>query len=158
MELPSSVASAITPSALCTLCSPGNIQNRFAKFFARRDKRKKPRRNPAARHRCRDNRHSRKIRRKQRVSRFAQTRAALRIVGAVKDCAAGLLDELRKNFLDRCKVGIKIEMLFLDIQNEGVLRMEERSVPSLSSPSATKYSPRESQCAFVPRIGISAPT
>ena len=31
-------------------------------------------------------------------------------------------------------------------------------VPSLSSPSATKNSPRASQCELVPRIGISAPT
>ena len=36
-----------------------------------------------------------------------------------------MLDQPGKNFLDCCKVGIKIEMFLLDIQDERVLGMKQ---------------------------------
>src|ERR1043166_1286285 len=46
------------------------------------------------------------------------------IVNVVEHCSARLIDEFPKDFFNRSQIGIKIEVLFLDIQNEGVLGMK----------------------------------
>ena len=55
---------------------------------------------------------------------FPTQSSGVRIVNVVENCSARLLDELPKHFFNRSQVGIKIQMLFLDVQNEGVLGME----------------------------------
>src|ERR1700704_1594916 len=47
------------------------------------------------------------------------------IVRAIKNGAAGLIEQLGKDLFNGGEVGIKIEMLLFDVENEGVLRREE---------------------------------
>ena len=49
----------------------------------------------------------------------------VRIIGAIKDGATGLIEELGKDRFDRGKIGVIIEVLFLDVQDERMLRLEE---------------------------------
>ena len=51
--------------------------------------------------------------------------AGVRIIGAIENRAAGLIEQLPEDRFDRGEVRIKIEMLFLDVQNERVLGMEK---------------------------------
>ena len=57
--------------------------------------------------------------------RAPQILRGVRIVRAIKDRAAGLIEQLRKDRFDRGEVRVKIEMLFLDVQDERVLRIEK---------------------------------
>src|SRR5438045_9801749 len=47
------------------------------------------------------------------------------IVGAIKNRAAGLIEKLAKDLVDCGQIGIKIEMLFLDVKDERMFRIEE---------------------------------
>ena len=56
--------------------------------------------------------------------RFANSRG-VRIVGAIENRAFGPVEQLAKDRLDRRQVRIKIEMLFFDVQDERVFRLEK---------------------------------
>src|ERR1051326_7320024 len=59
-----------------------------------------------------------------RVFTFRTQTGSVGIINVVKDCPTCLIDHLRKDFFDRNQIGIKIKMLFLDIQNDSVLRVK----------------------------------
>ena len=52
---------------------------------------------------------------RDRVRMLAANARGMGIVRAIKNRADGLIQELRENRFDRGKVGIKIEVLFLDV-------------------------------------------
>src|SRR5438874_7416855 len=62
---------------------------------------------------------------RDRTRMLAANACGVRIVGAIKDRAAGLIEELGKDLFDRGKIGIKIEMLLLDVQDQRMLGPEE---------------------------------
>src|ERR1700704_1157948 len=49
----------------------------------------------------------------------------VRVVRAIKNRAAGLIEQLGKDLFDGGEVGIKIEMFLLDVEDERMLRGEE---------------------------------
>ena len=72
---------------------------------------------------------------------------------------ARLAEQLVEDRLDRGEVRVVVEMLLLDVQHDGVLGMVEgeRAVALVAFRDEVFARPDPS-CAFVPRIGISAPT
>ena len=49
----------------------------------------------------------------------------MQIVGAIKDRALRLLEQFREDFFDRGQVLVVVEVFFLDVEDEGVLRLEK---------------------------------
>src|SRR2546430_17285045 len=49
----------------------------------------------------------------------------MRVVSAIKNRPAGLIEELAEDTLDRAEVAIEIEVLFFDVQDERVLGLEQ---------------------------------
>ena len=112
------------PERIADVVPAGNIQDRFTQLLAAAKDRK-------------DRREILQVDVSPAIVRIwreakgngARTRATnphgVQIVGTIKDRSRCLIHQLREDSLDRSEVGIEIEMLFLDIQDQRVFRFEE---------------------------------
>ena len=56
---------------------------------------------------------------------FTNPKGRVRVVGAIENRARGLGEQLAEDRFDRREIDVKVEMLFLDIQDKRVLGMKE---------------------------------
>ena len=110
------------------IMAAGNIQRRFAELFAF----SKSAEDAREILQLKIDRAVIRLLRKTERDRARPMRAKpdrVRIIRAVKNGAAGLIEQLGKDSLDRRQVGVKIEMLLLEVENERVLWAEEAQRP-----------------------------
>src|SRR5947207_3282786 len=62
---------------------------------------------------------------RDRARMLAANPGGVRVVGAIKNRVTGLIEQLGEDLYNRGEIGVKIEVLFFDVQHEGMLGFEE---------------------------------
>ena len=114
----------MTPSALLTLCRPGTFRTASPSLFAAAKDAEDGREILQIDIRAAIIRVLRETEGDGTRARAANSRGRA-IVGAIKNRPGCLIEQLREDSFDRGEVRVIIEMLFLDIQDDRVLRLEK---------------------------------